>query len=70
MRSQILPRNVTFIFSFLYYMTVSFHVSRTTPGGLQGAPHTYLQDNADGSVKITGIYGDLWDALRELFNFT
>ncbi|XP_070000322.1 glutamate receptor-like [Penaeus vannamei] len=31
---------------------------------------TTLPDNPDGSVKISGIYGDLWDALRESLNFT
>ncbi|XP_042869522.1 glutamate receptor ionotropic, kainate 5-like [Penaeus japonicus] len=33
-------------------------------------PTTYLWDNADGSVNITGIYGELWDALKETLNFT
>ncbi|XP_070000168.1 glutamate receptor isoform X2 [Penaeus vannamei] len=37
---------------------------------LPGAPHTYLQDNPDGGVKISGIYGELWDALRDILNFT
>ncbi|ROT78872.1 hypothetical protein C7M84_002404 [Penaeus vannamei] len=36
----------------------------------QGAPHTYVQDNPDGGVKITGFYGDLWDTVRGVLNFT
>ncbi|XP_042891229.1 glutamate receptor U1-like [Penaeus japonicus] len=37
---------------------------------LQGPPHTYLKDSPDGSVKISGLYGDLWDILIHLLNFT
>ncbi|XP_037797118.1 glutamate receptor 4-like [Penaeus monodon] len=37
---------------------------------MESPPTTYLWDNADGSVNITGIYGELWDALKETLSFT
>ncbi|XP_047484958.1 glutamate receptor U1-like [Penaeus chinensis] len=37
---------------------------------MESPPTTYLRDNTDGSVNITGIYGELWDALKEILSFT
>lgn len=37
---------------------------------MQWAPYTVLVDNPDGTVNITGYYGDIWDYLQQMLGFT
>ncbi|KAG7168981.1 Glutamate receptor 1-like 6 [Homarus americanus] len=45
-------------------------IGQWTPFGGVGEPHSFTTPQRDGSIKISGIYGDVWDNLSAQLNFT